>query len=468
MNNEFNFLEARVEWDERHAMLLKNFLDSLTLHDIRYVILKNADGLPYENHSKDVDIVIEPGRYRDSAQIIQSCYKNHGISHYKVHKFERLRCWYGMNIETRFAIHIDLLEGFLHKGFEMFSFDVLYAHSRKNENGIQMLDDLMGNVVLLLHSTICYHFIKGKYTQSIAKAFQSDRDDFTLLLKEILGASAADEMVALLVAGKYKEIAKKGKHFSRHSKMRLLLKRPLFSIYNVADFLWEKICRLLLNLNRYNTMISVHAPDGTGKTTFIEHLGNELGFYYVCAANDLLDTHHFRPNILPNLGAAGEKAGMMKQDKNFTVPHRTKPASFLSSLVRITYYWLDYVIGVPLILRRNAQFDKITIFDRYIYDFLVDPYRTRIKLPYWIRKVFSQLVRQPRIVFVLDANADTIYARKQELNKKEIERQLIEFRKLSNLGKRVHYLDATQTPKEIAQDAIKIVIDEFAKKVDNT
>ena len=197
MDNEFNFLEARVEWDERHAALLKDFLDGLVFHDIRYVILKNDDGLPYENHSKDVDIVIEPGKYRDSARIIRSCYKRHGVTHYKVHKFERLRCWYGMNLDTRFAIHIDLLEGFLHKGFEMFPFDVLYAHSQKNYNGIQVLDDLMGNVVLLLHSTICYHSIKEKYAKSITKTFQTEKDNFSILLKEILGASAADEMVTL-------------------------------------------------------------------------------------------------------------------------------------------------------------------------------------------------------------------------------------------------------------------------------
>ena len=49
MNNEFNFLEARVEWDERHAALLKDFLDGLVFHGIRYVILKNDDGLPLTN-----------------------------------------------------------------------------------------------------------------------------------------------------------------------------------------------------------------------------------------------------------------------------------------------------------------------------------------------------------------------------------------------------------------------------------
>ena len=212
-------------------------------------------------------------------------------------------------------------------------------------------------------------------------------------------------------------------------------------------------------------MISVHAPDGTGKTTFIEHFGNELGFYYVCAANDLLDTYHFRPNILPNLGAAGEKVGVMKQDKDFTNPHRAKPAGKLSSLLRMTYYWLDYVVGVPLILRKNAQFNKITIFDRYIYDLIVDPYRTCIKLPLRMRWMFAKMVKQPKIVFVLDADADTIYARKQELDKVEINRQLVEFRKLKALGGKVHILDASKTPQQIAEDAMKIIVDEFTNKL---
>lgn len=465
MNSEFNFLEARVEWNERHALLLKDFLDGLAYSGIRYVILKNDNGLPYENHSKDVDIVIEPGKYRDAARIIKSCYKKHGVSHYRIHKFERLRCWYGMNPTTRFAIHIDLLEGFLHKGFEMFPFEKLYAHSLKNNNGIYVLDDLIGNVVLLLHSTICYHSIKEKYAKGISNSYKKEKDNFTILLKEILGVSAADKMVELLETDSYEEIAKNGRYFSHQSKFRLLFKHPLFSVYNVCDFLWEKVCRLLLNLDRYNILISVHAPDGTGKTTFIEHLGNELGFYYVCSANDLLDTRHFRPNMLPNLGAVGEKAGVMKQDKNFTEPHRAKPAGFISSLVRMTYYWLDFVIGVPIILRKNAQFNKITIFDRYIYDFLVDPLRTRIALPFWIRQLFTRLAKQPKIVFVLNTDAETIYQRKQELTKKEIERQLCEFRRLTSLGPRVYFLDASKMPNEIAEDAVKIILNTYMQKL---
>ena len=63
--------------------------------------------------------------------------------------------------------------------------------------------------------------------------------------------------------------------------------------------------------------------------------------------------------MLPNLGAVGEKAGVMKQDTNFEDPHRNKAANPLSSFVRMGYYWLDYLIGGAICIRKDVQFDKI-------------------------------------------------------------------------------------------------------------
>ena len=465
MKDEFNFKPTRVEWDERHARILQSFLTQLERHDVKYLILKNDNGLPFENFSKDVDIVIEPGRYKQAAELLRSAYKAGGITYYKINKFERLRCWYGFNVEKKLAIHIDLLEGFLHKGFEMFPFEELYKHTYKNAHGVYVLDDIYSCLLLLLHSTICYHSIKDKYVQQISQEYAKNKAEIDSMIHKLFPQVASRKLIYLLENQEYKAIAKNGKWFSHKSKKQIFLKRPLFTILNVWDFLWEKFQRIVINREKYNIFLSVHAPDGTGKTTFIQSLAEQLGFFYVCAAKDLVNINHFRPVILPNLGATGEKMGLMKQDKDFTVPHRASPANFLSSLVRMTYYWLDYLIGMPLILRKNAQFDKITIFDRYIYDLLVDPFRTRIKLPYWIRLAFAKLVKQPRIIFVLDAPVDIIYARKQELDRTEIIRQLVEFRKLKRFGNRVHILDATQLPQVMAQKAVKVILENCAKEL---
>lgn len=466
MDDEFNFRPVVVEWDERHVRVLKCFLESLESKGVKYVILKNDNGLPYENHSKDVDIVIEPGSYQLAAQLLYAAYKENGVNRYKIHRFERLRCWYGMNVDTRFAIHIDLLEGFLHKGFEMFPFEMMYRYARKNEHGVYVLDDVFGTVVLLLHSTICYHTIKDKYATRIAEVYGRSKREMDILFYQLFPGQAASVLITLLEQGDYEQIAHKGKWFSHQSKKRILLHHPCLTLRNVMGFFWEKAMRIVIGRDKYNTFISVHAPDGTGKTTFIRSLSGELGFYFVCDPKDLVRIFHFRPSFLPNLGAAGEKLGVMKQDTNFTVPHRARPANPLCSFLRMAYYWMDYAVGVSLILRRNAQFDKITLFDRYIYDFLVDPRRARIQLPYRICQCFTKWVKQPRIVFVLDTDADTIYARKQELTREEIERQLAGFKKLSSLGSRVHLLDAAKRPDEIARNAMKIVADTFTRKIE--
>lgn len=465
MNDEFIFSETIVEWNTKHCGILVQFLDSLDKVGVKYIILKNHEGLPEQNFSKDIDILIEPGKYKIASSLLYKTYKENGVSHYKVHKFERLRCWYGMNPDTKFAIHIDLLEGFLHKGFELFPFELLYKNSYKNEHGINILSSVDDCLILLLHSTICYHFIKPKYAKKIALEFERSPKEMQALLHKILGKNATCTMVGLLEKGDYNKIAELGKHFSHISKMRIFIRHPLFSIYNMFDFLWEKIQRVLICRDKFTTLISVHAPDGTGKTTFIQKISEELGFYFVCNPKDIIDIRHFRPLMLPNLGAVGEKVRVMKQDTNFTVPHRAKSVGGLSSFFRMVYYWLDYVIGMPIILRRNAQFDRITIFDRYIYDFIVDPARARISLPLWMRYIFARWVKQPRLIFILKTDANTIYQRKQELELLEIKRQLVKFDELSVRMRKSHIMDASKSPGVMAHDAIKIMVNEFANEI---
>lgn len=185
---------------------------------------------------------------------------------------------------------------------------------------------------------------------------------------------------------------------------------------------------------------------------------------FVCDI-EKMNVYHFRPSVLPNLGAVGEKAGIMKQDTDFENPHRNKPANPISSFVRMVYYWLDYLVGGAVCVRKDVQFDKITIFDRYIYDFIIDPLRSRINLPLFVRVMFTKLVQQPQIVFVLNAPADVIYSRKQELTLDEIERQLAEFERLKKLGSNFVIINANQTSDKMVWDAKKIILDTFCKKV---
>jgi thymidylate kinase len=134
-------------------------------------------------------------------------------------------------------------------------------------------------------------------------------------------------------------------------------------------------------------------------------------------------------------------------------------------LVRISYYWLDYVVGYNLLVRKDVQYDKFSVFDRYSYDLLVDPKRTRLNLPLGIRKLFVKCMPHPKVVFYLNATPDVIYKRKQELTLQEIKRQNILYKKVAASHKRFTTLDSNRPVNESVDDAIKIILETFTKKL---
>lgn len=237
--------------------------------------------------------------------------------------------------------------------------------------------------------------------------------------------------------------------------------------YRKLLFITRKINRIVFHYRRYEKSFSVMAPDGTGKTTFIESLLDKLADIYVDAPKERtrFHTYHFRPMLLPNLGEIGEKSGMMKQDRNFTSPHRAKPANFLSSFLRITYYWTDYVVGWIWHTRKDVQYDHYTVYDRYSFDLLVDPRRTRLQLPRWIRNLYVMCMPHPKINFFLKAEPETIHQRKEELSLMELKRQINEYETIAKKNPVIFTIDANKDVDQMVSDALCYLLDTYWEKL---
>lgn len=455
-------------WDERHGIVLLNIISELKKNDIKWFILRGYIGLPNRNPSKDVDILIEPGKIKLAQNLLKQAYKEAGLQFFYPSVFGHAHCYVGMSINNTFSIHIDLIEGYISKGFEVITFDELYEHI-VDYNGLNVLDDLMNGVMLLVYKIFGYNHAKLKpaYQDDIFAAQQKYPQEFEKILMRIAGNRLGRRICSLIRDKKFDDVITLEPEFTRALKKYTFCVRPGKTILYSLDFLWQKVERIVLRYKKYAKTFAVIAPDGTGKTTFLDTLLKELNFYYI---NDETDqrfhVYHFRPSILPNLGAVGEKAGVMKQDTDFTNPHRSKPANPLSSLIRIAYYTLDYIVGWQKCVRNDVQYDRYTVFDRYSYDFIVDPLRTKLNLPRSVRKIFVTLTPQPGIVFYLDADPNIIYTRKQELSLDEIKRQVVEYRKLMKTNpKRFVMINAEQTPEEMAQEAIFYLLNRYTEKI---
>ena len=452
-----------ISWDNLHATIFENLITDFNNEGFKYFILRNYEELPQKNSSKDVDIIIEPGSYKKASKIYFEILKNNNIDNLKVVQYERVHCCFGIDADKEFSIHIDLIEGYLSKGFEVFDFEELYNQTEVYKN-FKVLNNSYDAIMLLYYKVIGSKQLKEQYKRKISTIYKKDGQVIDKIIKRTLNKRSSALIINALEKNDFDKIVENADKMSRSSKNKVFAKKPLRTILNITKFLFEKTYRIIICPRKFQNFISVQGADGTGKSTFIEGLVKAIAFYNVSEVSKSHVYHH-RPTILPNLGSVGEKVRVMKEDKDFTNPHRAKPSGFIVSFIRMTYYWLDYVVGVPVKLRKDVQFDRFTIYDRYIYDFLIDPHRSRINLPYWLRKLFTKMVIQPRIVFVLLADAETIYKRKQELTIDEINRQLGEFSKLAKTHKRFVVIDASKSPEEMVEDAIKVIINKFTEKL---
>ena len=170
-----------------------------------------------------------------------------------------------------------------------------------------------------------------------------------------------------------------------------------------------------------------------------------------------------RPNHIPSLAVF---MGKKKADEPSTVcsdPHGSKPSGFVGSLSRVSYYMVDYTWGYF----RKVFLDKafkthVWIFDRYFYDYLIDPRRARVSLPRWILKSFAFIVPTPDIILCLGGNPQKIYERKPETSLEEVIRQTEALKKFCNNNKKAVWVDTTTTPQEsvdCAMDAIMAMME---------
>lgn len=200
------------------------------------------------------------------------------------------------------------------------------------------------------------------------------------------------------------------------------------------------------------------APDGGGKSTVIDAVSETVsGSFY---GQKRL---YLRPHLFKNLGGYNP-INPTEEDATNPDPHGKKVNGVLKSLVRFFFYNLDYLFGHLRIVLPLKIKKKLVIFDRYYYDYYVDMKRYMFKLPTWFAKAFSWFIPRPNIIFVLDADAQTLYNRKQELPVEELERQSAEYRRLGMKMKNAVLVDATQPVEKVTADVTRQILLYKARK----
>lgn len=219
-----------------------------------------------------------------------------------------------------------------------------------------------------------------------------------------------------------------------------------------------KISKIKRLLHQPGYTIAFLGTDGSGKSTIINHLSPVLNQTFHNAVHYM----HLRPGYLPPLSQFN---GGKKQNGPVINPHASQPSGFINSLLRWSYYMIDYFFGYYVNIFPKKSIRACTfIFDRYYYDYYIDKRRSRINLPDWIIRLGEIVIPEPDIIICLGTEAETIYKRKPELTLPEIERQVTALRKFCSNHKRAVWIDTGKSIEESSNEAINVIARMMTKR----
>jgi thymidylate kinase len=191
-------------------------------------------------------------------------------------------------------------------------------------------------------------------------------------------------------------------------------------------------------------------PDGAGKSSVIEALRPRLSGAFARFA-----CWGFAPPLHRLL---------RRRQQPTDQPHALPPRSLPTSMVRAGY-WFTYSIAGYLILRLALARATLVLNDRHFVDILVDARRYRYGGPRWLLRLIWRLIPKPDLIILLDAPAEVLQARKQEVSLEETARQRRAYLSLVRTLENGHVVDASRSLEHVASDVSDVILRHLATRV---
>lgn len=427
----------------KHITQVINFLNE----HADYAVLRNYEGLPNNNKSRDIDIVITRNSYKAIKMRLVKLINDSGWKIITYLHSDRLITYVCANQNGK---QIELVQWDFFVNTSVWGIVLMDA--------AEFLANKKFNGFLYYVDVECQFLDKYLYNKSVGASYP-EKYRSTRQQAEYLPL-VERKIESLYGASTVAKCDKIGRNRLLFSAICSNLKRhPMMFVSNVLHF-WTTF---IGNYLRSNTGFSIGftGPDGSGKTTVIDLLIENLGDVF----REAHTYYHFRPMMFGNLGEVAHAAGVKKEvDREYDKPHRGGKTGVFSSLARLMYYSADYIVGYWVKVKSVTRITRLVIFDRYYTDIICDSRRSRIYLnPKFLYGFSKFFIPSLDYNILLTASPNAILARKRELNKKGIEaiNQKIDYL----ADKKGYYKILNEgTPQEAVAKILRIVFEEQHKK----
>lgn len=432
------------------SFFLNSFFDRLNENNIKYAVLRNYLSLPDSCGGSDIDLWVKVEDYDQFKicldEVALAC---HGfLSSYCADEMCPRLIYQAPGWGVQFDVHLGVAQ---YKGVAYMNNSII-ENNITEYNGIKVLAPEIDGLISFLKEILNNKKCKESYCISASHLVTTlEKKNLREYLKAF-SESVQNNIIYCL----------KNKDYSKESIKKLgdLCSSDLLSLSANLRYkliLLKKLTRLF---KQPGYTLAFLGTDGSGKSFVIDHVSPILngGFHNGIIYN------HMRPNYLPSLAVATGK----KKTEDHSVctdPHASKPAGFVGSIIRLSYYWLDYTWGYfRKVFPDKSVKTHVWLFDRYYYDYYVDQRRARLNLPSWIVKFYGLFVPSPDLTICLGGDPEKIYARKPETSLEEVTRQTNVLKEFARTHKNTVWIDTTVTPEETIKATMDAIVNMMSKR----
>lgn len=439
---------------KKDSELLRELFREMNESKIKYCVLRNYELLP-DIIGNDVDMLINDNQKEKLISIFLSVAERLGwIILYVRRKYKFSTIVFTM-IENNevFSLKLDVWSELCWRGLPWI--DAKYAlDTRKEFKGFFVPRGGVESATLLLKELLGGGTVPSKYYDRIVELAQSDEEGFKRCLSTIgelsnrfyIRAIKSDWNYFNTAVGRFKRSIVSGGIASH-------------GLYGVYGFLKHEIkLRVSKRERREGALVVFVGPDGSGKSSVIANVNEMMKAVYPERR-----IYHMSFALFPTLRTG---LGLTRVDRKNEGSKKTKRKrsliGYAASWAVVVYHTLEFMLG-HFIVCRAIRRGELILFDRYYYDFFVQPAYRDLVWPF--RKFLLSLVPKPDVAIYLRAKPDTVFSRKQELSVDEIGKQDIIFCELIS-GMKIGQIINTEE-KSIIQISCEIshhILDLFRRK----
>ncbi|MCA6122029.1 hypothetical protein J6500_08975 [Bradyrhizobium sp. WSM 1704] len=298
--------------------------------------------------------------------------------------------------------------------------------------------------------------IKGSISDDNARRFgdlyRQDPRGCAAEISRFWSPATAAEIRSAIERGDWKGVQNGLPRFRSELQRRTALRRPLEPVRDQFTRLARRGSRICWPKGGMEVIFL--GPDGAGKSSVISQIGKELD-----GAFSSTRCLFFPPALYRRWRGRPEGPPVL--------PHDLPQRSVFASVSRALAYWLAYYIaGYWISIRPALARSALVIHDRHLLDALVDPRRYRYAGPAWLLRWIWLLLPKPDLVILLDAPADVLHARKQELPFEQTVELMNRYRQLVRTLRNGYAVDASLPLRDVTAAVNDIILGTLSRRFD--